>query len=213
MKLERPVSGFFASLAGLQSLFDIGARAVASTLADTDEVVSRGGEDDLQDPDVVQTNYETVYQTVTNTSTTGGGSALMYAHCGYPGDPCSSTSNVCDAMHISGTGNTFFGAIVSNGGVNESGSNFGKPPNGNSNLYYGTTDVPKCLTWKPSWATEPPIYQAPIDWPVPPPTLTCSNGSTATHARRVVRDKGERRQLHAPLDGQVHRQRRERSER
>ena len=110
----------------------------------------------------------------------GGSPAIAYAHCGYPGDPCTGTSAQCTAMHISGSNNHFYGAIVSNAGVQESGGNYGAPPDGNALLYYGNQiDPAKCLVYKPTWAG-PPTAQAPSDWPVPLPLLTCSNNTMGT---------------------------------
>jgi hypothetical protein len=90
-----------------------------------------------------------------------GAAALLYAH----------SQTECDAVHFSGSNNTLYGAVWSNAGVNESGSNFGAPPKGDAALYYGQSiDTSKCLTYKPSWSTVE--AKTPIDWPVPPPTLT-----------------------------------------
>jgi hypothetical protein len=80
-------------------------------------------------------------------------------------DPSGSAN--CDALHISGSGNVFSGAVVSNFGVNESGSNTGDL------LIYGNgIDTSKCLTTKPVWAAI--TARAPVDWPVPMPICSPS---------------------------------------
>jgi hypothetical protein len=122
-------------------------------------------------------------------------SALLFAHCGWPGDPgavppsladaCTGSSSQKTAMHISGNSNVFEGAVWSNGGIQNPSENYGNPaqtPPGDSNLYYsttygavGTTGVDTNSAW---WAAT--FRKAPMDWPVALPTLTCSNGSTGT---------------------------------
>jgi hypothetical protein len=177
VRLRQPVSAFFTAVIGLGSTFSVSARAVgtAAALTQTGTTVIPGTTDPgtvisgttitgTTDPGTTSTTSSTT----TFTTTVGGGPALLFAK----------STTACDALHISGSNNVFNGAFWSNAGVNESGSNYGAPPTGDAVLYYGTTDVPKCLTWKPTWTSVQ--YHAPIDWPVPPPTLVCSDGSSGT---------------------------------
>jgi Flp pilus assembly protein TadG len=110
-----------------------------------------------------------------------GPAALMFAH-----NSDTSTTNCKKVLQITGTSNRFYGAVVSNSGVNESGVNYGAPDSdpskdGNGTLYYNQAiNTTNCKTIKTgaTWVAQTP---EPIrDWPVPLPVLTCSNGSTGT---------------------------------
>jgi hypothetical protein len=189
VRLRRQVSTFFASAVGLSHVFDVSARAVASSNPEIGVVTSPGSTSlGLTNTGSSIPGTTDPGTTITNTTTIGGGAAILFARCGLAGvgvsEGCKSSAP-CTALHISGSNNVFRGAIWSDGGVQDSGQNYGSPaqtPPGNATLYYsnaygavGTSCVVTNNAW---WADIQ--RKAPIDWPVPLPTLTCSDASTGT---------------------------------
>jgi Putative Flp pilus-assembly TadE/G-like len=191
VRLQAPVATFFVGVAdalvhgGINTTFKVSARAVASTAPQvfiTPGTVSTnttpGTATTQTDPGTVVTNY------TTSTSTTGGGAAVLFARCGLAAAGCT-TKDACTGLHISGSNNRFDGAFWTNGGVQDSGQNFGDPAHGgNAILYYnpaiaGSVVGRGCLITAANWwsSLSP---QAPIDWPVPLPVLTCSDSTTGT---------------------------------
>jgi hypothetical protein len=172
---------YFAQVVGLGHLFHVSAAAAASPLAVTQTTTIPGG----TGPSQTITNLQTI--TTSTVITNPGPSDLMFAHCGWratdgttAADLCTGTSGECTALHISGSNNTFFGGIASNGGVQESGANLGAPPKGNAGLFWGPQYSPgNCVVNWPlpgTWATTGSLPRQ--DWAVKPPTLTCSDGNT-----------------------------------
>jgi hypothetical protein len=110
-----------------------------------------------------------------------GPAALVFAH-----NSDTSSTNCKKVLQITGTSNRFYGAVVSNSGVNESGVNYGAPnsdptKDGNASLYYNEAiNTTNCLTIKTGATWVGQIPEPVRDWPVPLPVLTCSDGSTGT---------------------------------
>jgi Putative Flp pilus-assembly TadE/G-like len=177
VKLERPVTGFFASVAGVSNLFTAHARAVASTSPQLHEEVVPGFTDPgSTDPDVI---IPGATQTTTDPDTVLGGGGVGFA-----------MSRKCDAIQYTGAGagGTPLGGFATNGGLNFQGSN----PKKVTTLYYNKPGCPNDPSSPPSgtsactstaWGDASNSDNAcvktlvdlnvnntlPINWPIPPP--------------------------------------------